>query len=370
MGEQDIGDLEKIRVGVEAWLKKALPDRRDLHIAELAFPQASGESSVTLILEVTSTHGARTPAARGVSATDPTQEKFVFRMAPLSSQVFEKHDLLMQFQMMTLMADEGLPAPALIGYEPDPSIVGSDFYVMGFCEGRIPPDNPPFHAAGWLKDDVSAAERETMWHRGLEVVAAIHRIDLEKIDPNRIDLGRLPRAAKHENLLAQEFRTFDSMFKPQRRANADPRILEAWQRLERTMPEDGTPSLCWGDSRVGNVIFRDSSPVAILDWEMANISDPRTDLAWWIWIDRCNSEGLSLERLPGLPEPGDVYREWEALTGRSVAGIEWFELFAVVRYAIILDLKFEAFKAANSELGDIPNFVVPFIPGLMDSIAS
>jgi aminoglycoside phosphotransferase (APT) family kinase protein len=199
------------------------------------------------------------------------------------------------------------------------------------------------------------------------VLAAIHRIDLGRVDPSRVDLGRLPRAGQHENILAQEFRTFDSMFKSERRVQVDPVILEGWQRLEATMPDDGTPSLCWGDSRVGNVVFRDASPVAILDWEMANISDPRTDLAWWIWIDRCNSEGLSLERLPGLPESSDVYREWQALTGRSVEGIEWFELFAVVRYAIILDLKFEAYRAANSERGDIPNFVVPFIPTLMDA---
>jgi aminoglycoside phosphotransferase (APT) family kinase protein len=361
LGEQDIGDLEVIRVAVEKWLQGALPDRSDLRIADLAFPKASGESSITLILDVTS---------REVDA-----EKFVFRMAPPASQVFEKHDLLMQFQMMTLMADHGLPAPRLIGYESDPSIVGSDFYVMEFCDGQIPSDNPPFHATGWLKDEVSASDRATMWRRGLEVVAAIHCIDLDGVSAgegggatDRVDLGRLPRAAEGEPILAQELRTFASMFKPERRKGADPAILEAWQLLEETVPQDGRPALCWGDSRVGNVIFRDLSPIAILDWEMANISDPRTDLAWWIWIDRCNSEGLGLERLAGLPKPEDVYREWQALTGRSIEGIAWFELFAVVRYAIILDLKFMAFKEADSELGEIPNFVVPFIPDLMAAV--
>jgi aminoglycoside phosphotransferase (APT) family kinase protein len=354
LGEQDIGDLEKIRVSVEHWLQGALPDRADLRIADLSFPKASGESSVTLILDATSSEfGA---------------EKFVFRMAPPSSQVFEKHDLLMQFQMMTLMADHGLPAPRLIGYESDSSIVGSDFYVMAFCDGQIPSDNPPFHATGWLKEEATALNRATMWQRGLQVVAAIHCIDLERIDTDRVDLGRLPRAEEDEPILAQEIRTFGSMFKPARRRASDPLILEGWELLEKTVPQDGRPALCWGDSRVGNVIFRDWTPVAILDWEMANISDPRTDLAWWIWIDRCNSEGLGFERLDGLPEPEAVYREWQALTGRSIEGIAWFELFAVVRYAIILDLKFMAFREANSELGEIPNFVVPFIPALMAAV--
>lgn len=349
MGEQDIGDLEQIRLAIEGWLRTALPERHDLVIGDLSFPKASGESSVTLILEARWSEGG--------------SEKLVFRMAPPTSQVFESHDLLMQFQMMSLMAKEGLPAPPLIGYESDSGLLGSDFYVMGFCEGLIPSDNPPFHATGWLKDDVSAEDRKTMWRKGMDVVAAIHRIDLGKYD-----LSRLPRASAGEPILSQELRTFGSMFKPELRRIVDPLILEGWKLLEATVPQDAEAALCWGDSRVGNVIFRDSAPVAILDWEMANISDPRTDLAWWVWIDRCNSEGLGFERLAGLPTPIEVYEQWRELTGRSIEGIAWFELFAVVRYAIILELKFIAMREANSELGNIPNFSVQFIPALMSAV--
>jgi aminoglycoside phosphotransferase (APT) family kinase protein len=349
MGEQDIGDLEQVRQGIEGWLRRALPDRSGLVVADLNFPKFSGESSVTLILDAKS-------EARGA-------ERFVLRMVPRSSQVFEKHDLLMQFQMMSIMQSEGLPAPPLVGYEPDATILGSDFYVMGFCEGRIPPDNPPFHAEGWVKDDLEPANRERMWRSGLETLAAIHRIDLE-----RHDFSRLPRAEAGEPVLAQELRTFGSMFKPEMRQRVDPRILEGWTWLEGNLPEDVPPALCWGDARVGNVIFREDAPVAILDWEMANVSDPRTDLAWWIWIDRCNSEGFGLERLAGLPDPGDVYQRWSSLTGRSIEGIGWFELFAVVRYAIILELKFNAMRAAMPQVGEIPNFVVPFIPDLLDAV--
>lgn len=352
MGEQDIGDLETIRVAIEGWLGHALPDRNGLAISALNFPKASGESSVTLILDVTWSGGAA--------------EKFVFRMAPPTSQVFERHDLLMQFQMMTLMSEEGLPAPPLIGYEADASIVGSEFYVMGFCAGRTPSDNPPFSATGWLKDEASSEERVTMWRTGLDVLASIHRIDLDSL--HKANLARLPRAKAGESVLAQELRTFDSIFKPELRRTCDPLIVQGWELLQASVPKDAEPALCWGDARVGNVIFRESVPVAILDWEMANVSDPRTDLAWWIWIDRCNSEGLGLERLAGIPTPVEVYETWQRLTGRSIDEIAWFELFAVVRYAMILELKFKAMREANSTLGNIPNFVVQFIPDLMKAV--
>ena len=348
MGKQDVGDLEEIRRGVEAWLQATLPDRPGLSIAALNFPEASGESSVTLILEAT--------------WPDASADRFVLRMAPPTSQVFERHDLLMQYQMMEVMQREGIPVPRLIGFESDASRLGGDFYVMGFTEGQIPPDNPPFSMAGWVKDALDDAARATMWRNGLEVVAAIHRIERSKHD-----LSRLPQARPGEPVLAQEIRTFDSMFKPELRVSSDPRILEGWNVLIECLPRDSEPGLCWGDCRVGNVIFRDLAPVAMLDWEMANVSDPLTDLAWWVWIDKCNSEGLGVARLGGLPEPEAIYADWQALTGRSIARIAWFELFAVVRYAIILERKFSAMRALNPEMGIPPNFAAEFIPELIEA---
>jgi len=348
MGKQDVGDLEKIRVGIEHWLNDKFPERPGLRIADLNFPVASGESSVTLLLD-------------GVWPDESTS-RFVLRMAPPSSQVFEHHDLFMQYQMMSLMNKEGIPAPTLIGYESDTSALGEDFYVMGFTEGRIPPDNPPFSIMGWVKDDLCDDDRRRMWDNGLDTLAKIHCIDIESHD-----LSRLPRAAPGESLLAQEVRTFDSMFKPKLRETIDPRVLEGWEVLLSSVPGDGQVGLCWGDSRVGNVIFGDLAPIAIIDWEMANISDPLTDLAWWVWIDKCNSEGLGVPRLGGLPEPAEIYGRWHELTGRSIEKIAWFELFCVVRYAIVLELKFIAMRATNPDMGIPPNFAADFIPDLISA---
>ena len=105
--------------------------------------------------------------------------------------------------------------------------------------------------------------------------------------------------------------------------------------------------------------------IAILDWEMANISDLLADLTWWVWVDRCNSEGLGFQRLGGLPDPAEIYADWHERTGRSIDNIAWFELFAVVRYAIILELKFKAMREINPDMGIPPNFAADFIPELI-----
>ena len=51
MAKQEIGDLEQIRQKLEGWLVSRIPNVEDFKLGELNFPEFSGESSVTLIME-------------------------------------------------------------------------------------------------------------------------------------------------------------------------------------------------------------------------------------------------------------------------------------------------------------------------------
>ena len=52
----------------------------------------------------------------------------------------------------------------------------------------------------------------------------------------------------------------------------------------QTRPATEPPaSLCWGDARIGNMLFHDDRSVAsVLDWEMATIGPAEMDLAWYL----------------------------------------------------------------------------------------
>ena len=42
----------------------------------------------------------------------------------------------------------------------------------------------------------------------------------------------------------------------------------------------------WGDARIGNMMYRDFEPVAVLDWEMAGLGPRELDLGWMIFLHR------------------------------------------------------------------------------------
>lgn len=343
MAKQDIGDIEKIRLTIESWLSSRLPDAGDLVLKELNFPEESGESSVTLLLDTESAAGER---------------KFVFRMAPPNSEVFDSHDIGLQYTLMEIMGEAGVPVPSLVGYEPDKALVGSDFYIMNFIPGQIPTDNPPFAFGSWVTE-LDDGQRAAMWRNGLEALAAIHRVDM-----SAYELPNLPRAAAGQSIIQHEIDKFDKMLDDEMKQVAQPVVVEAMEYIKANAPADGELRLCWGDSRVGNVIWQELKPAAVIDWEMANLGDPLQDVSWWFWIDYINSVGLGAERPGGLPQLQEIYQQWHQLTGLSIDNTDYYDLFSVLRYTVILERKFAAMRAAG--LGSIDNFAGAYLPQLLE----
>src|SRR5207244_12421350 len=100
----------------------------------------------------------------------------------------------------------------------------------------------------------------------------------------------------------------------------------AWLRRHR--PADEPLGLCWGDARIGNMIFAGARCRAVLDWEMATLGNPEQDLAWWLFLDRHHSEGIGLERLAGLPRRDEQVARYEELMGPPVRHLDYYGVFA------------------------------------------
>ncbi len=95
-------------------------------------------------------------------------------------------------------------------------------------------------------------------------------------------------------------------------------------------------ALCWGDSRLPNLMYRADEVVAVLDWEMAFLGDPEADLGWWCFLDWANNEGYGGPHLDGIPSKDETIARYAELTGHPVEHAHWHEVFAAFRYGVVL----------------------------------
>jgi aminoglycoside phosphotransferase (APT) family kinase protein len=109
----------------------------------------------------------------------------------------------------------------------------------------------------------------------------------------------------------------------------------AWCRAHQPAFES-EPVLLWGDVRFGNVIFGDDrAPLAVLDWDMTSIGAPEHDVAWFTTIETTTRTLLG-EQLAGFPGRDETIAQYEAISGRTLHDVEWYETLAMVRSTAIM----------------------------------
>lgn len=311
-------DLDDVRTRLTQWLRSKLPAAEQLSVSRLKQPGA-GLSNETYLFDLSWRESGSQRCAQ-----------LVVRLQPADFLIFPEYDLHAQFRIMAALGPTDVPVPAVRWFEEDTSILGCAFYVMEKTEGVVPSEVPPYHAFGMCYD-ASPQRRTTMWWSGIDTLARIHRLDWKRLglsflgDPGR-DTQPLDRQLEYQR------RYLDWV-----KGDMPQPILDAalaWLTEHRFVPK--RVALCWGDSRLPNMIFRDDQVVAVLDWEMAFLGDPEADLGWWLFLDWTSCEGNRIPRLEGFPGPEETIRRYEELSGSKVDHAFYYEVFAAFRYGIIL----------------------------------
>lgn len=120
-----------------------------------------------------------------------------------------------------------------------------------------------------------------------------------------------------------------------------PLVERALAWLEDNFPADAAaagPVLTWGDSRIGNVLYRDFTPVAVPDWEMATVGPRELDVSWIILAHMVFQEIARLAGLLGLPDmlrEEDVRATYRRLTGAELGDLHWFHLYSGVIWCVV-----------------------------------
>lgn len=322
-------DVTTLPTVMSRWLSTVLPDGANPEVRVESGVDSTGMSSETIIL-----------TARWQQDGQQTEQKLVARVAPTAEdvQVFPTYRLDHQFDVIRKVGEvTDVPVPRVRWLENSGDVLGTPFFVMDYVDGEVPPDVMPYTFGGnWFADAPTERQRE-LQDATVGVLAKLHSI------PNaQSAFGFLTEGQAGDTALRKHFNWVRSWYDfavPD--IGRSPLLERTFDWLEANWPAEAAaaePVLLWGDARVGNVLYHDFAPVAVLDWEMVTLGPRELDVAWMIFAHMVFQELAGLATLPGLPEvmrEDDVRATYARLTGAEIGDLHWFYVYSGVMWACV-----------------------------------
>lgn len=300
-GELSAAELAAVR----SLLSAAVPDVGELRASLLS----GGRSNLTYVLR------------------DDTR-RWVLRRPPLGHVLATAHDMGREYRVMRALAPTPVPVPRMLLQHPEPDVLGAPFYVMELVEGRV------FRDAADL-DRLDAAGKDALADAFVDALAALH-----VVDPAAVGLADFGRP---EGFLARQVRRWTTQLAASRSRDVAG-FDELGARLARDVPTTQRATVVHGDYRLDNAIVDAADPgrvLAVLDWEMATLGDPLTDLAlyalyWEGWAGLDNPIAAAPTE-HGFPSAARLSARYAQRTGLDLTDQAWYTGFAHFKFAVICE---------------------------------
>jgi len=272
------------------------------------------------------------------------QQEFALRRPPFGPVPAKAHDMVREGRILEALNPVYPLAPKPYLLCDDVSIIGSTFYVMERRRGIVIRQVEPAEVLA------NPGERRRISAAIVDALADLHLIDVQST--NLYALG------KPEGFVERQVRGWSQRWqgsKTGERAEMDQ--LSAWL-LERLPPDPITPALLHGDYKLDNVMLDAQDLgrlVAVFDWEMSAVGDPLVDLgillAYWVHTAEL-ARGDSLSAVTGQPgwyTRSEILERYAARTGRDLSRIEFYEVFAVFKLAVVLQQIFYRYHRGQTD---------------------
>ena len=321
-------DVSTLPGVMSQWLSTVMPGGAAPEITVESGVDANGMSSETIIL-----------TGRWNEDGQAREQKWVARVAPTTEDVpvFTSYRMDHQFDVIRLVGEKtDVPVPTVRWLEPTGKVLGTQFFLMDYVEGRVPPDVMPYTFGNNWFADAPAENRRELQDKTVEVIAKLHSIADADQTFGFLDDG------SDSNALRRNLNWLQSWYAWAVPDIGSSSLVErALEWLESNFPTEVAatdPVLIWGDSRVGNVLYDGFSPIAVLDWEMATLGPREMDAAWMIFAHNVFQELAGLAGMPGLPDfmrEEDVRATYAEHTGVELGDLNWFYVYSGVIWACV-----------------------------------
>ena len=201
---------------------------------------------------------------------------WVVRRPPLGHVLATAHDMDREYRVITALRDTGVPVPLTYALCDDPDVIGAPFYVMSKVDGIV------YRTADQLAALGPARARVIAEH----LIGTLAR--LHAVDPAEVGLADFGRP---EGFLARQVRRWKKQLDASR-SRPLAGIDELYALLAADPPDGSPPAIVHGDYRLDNVLVGpDDKVAAVVDWEMATLGDPLTDVGLLIVYQRMDRLG-------------------------------------------------------------------------------
>ncbi|HIQ52259.1 MAG TPA: phosphotransferase family protein [Pseudomonas pachastrellae] len=272
-------------------------------------------------------------------------KRYVLRKKPPGKLLPSAHMVEREFQVINALGKTDVPVPTARLLCEDPEIIGTAFYVMDYVEGRV--YSQP------LLSEVAQEERMPIYQSMIETMAKMHNADWKAIG--------LEGYGKPDNYIARQVKRWGGQFEASR--THDMPAMDALMKwLPENIPADESTTIAHGDFRIGNLMLHptESKVVSILDWELATLGHPLSDLAYCclpyhmpVNVDGAKGMvGADLKSL-GLPEEQQLLDWYCEYTGRSgVPNWNYYIAFSLFRLAAIVQGVYHRALQGNASNAD------------------
>jgi aminoglycoside phosphotransferase (APT) family kinase protein len=263
------------------------------------------------------------------SISDGSHE-WVLRRPPLGHVLPTAHDMAREYKVLTALAGTNVPVPRTAAFCDDYAVNGAPFYVMEKVDGQIL--RSPADMASLSSDDARRCS-ETL----VDVLADIHGVDYAAVGLS--DFGH------PDGYLERQVRRWGEQWERSKQREL-PAVDELARRLRAALPESPPPTIVHGDYRLDNTMLAPDDPgriVAVLDWEMATLGDPLTDiglfLVYWKRDEAAATPtgSAAVDTRAGFLARDEVIERYAKQSGRDVTQLDFYEVLASYKLAIILE---------------------------------
>lgn len=270
--------------------------------------------------------------------------ELVLRRAPFGAKIKSAHDMRREFTILSALQGAYPKAPRPVAFCDDESLIGARFYLMERVRGVV------LRAATAPLGVVFTPQLLRQTSSAL----LDNLVDLHAVDLAATGLASIGHPAGY---VARQVSGWTERYaKAQTDELGDVTSAASW--LARNLPGDSDATLIHNDYKYDNVMLDPADLtriVAVLDWEMATVGDPLSDLGSLLgyWVDPDDPEELRTRPygptfLPGSLSRAQLVERYAQRSGRDTSSILFYYVFALFKIAVILQQIYKRFVEGHT----------------------